>query len=183
MSLGIRDWPSPIHPCQAGIRPSQTEVIRHALFPPTCLIHVATPRRHTSRPRAAPAAVIQAHHDRPRRVSIRPVRRPLALIAPLLTAWRQARTDAGVGGRTSKIDIRSEEGYFYEGKVKRGATILSARATGSRGLEELVGRMVGRLPHGPAALLGQCGCLASEAAMRGRLKPYGKSSRLGLRTE
>jgi hypothetical protein len=53
---------------------------------------------------------------RPRRVSIRPVRRPLALIAPLLTAWRQARTDAGVGGRTSKIDIRSEEGYFYEGK-------------------------------------------------------------------
>jgi transposase len=29
-----------------------------------------------------------------------------ALIAPRLTAWRQARTDAGVGGRTASHDLR-----------------------------------------------------------------------------
>lgn len=29
-----------------------------------------------------------------------------ALIAPRLTAWRQARTDAGVGGRTATHDLR-----------------------------------------------------------------------------
>ncbi|MEU4782908.1 hypothetical protein AB0G13_34485, partial [Micromonospora sp. NPDC023633] len=29
-----------------------------------------------------------------------------ALIAPRLTAWRQARTDAGIGGRTASHDLR-----------------------------------------------------------------------------
>ena len=29
-----------------------------------------------------------------------------ALIAPRLTAWRQARTDAGAGGRTASHDLR-----------------------------------------------------------------------------
>ena len=29
-----------------------------------------------------------------------------AMIAPRLTAWRQARTDAGVGGRTASHDLR-----------------------------------------------------------------------------
>lgn len=49
-------------------------------------------------------------YDRTSRIPVRPVRRPLALIAPRLTAWRQARTDArtaiGIKGRTPSHDLR-----------------------------------------------------------------------------
>ena len=45
-------------------------------------------------------------HDQPKRLPVRPVRRPLGPDRARLTAWRQARTDAGVSGRTPTHDLR-----------------------------------------------------------------------------
>jgi transposase len=62
--------------------------------------------RRTWRPEGPRATTVCRCHDQPKRLPIRPVRRPLGLDRARLTAWRQSRAAAGVSGRTLTHDLR-----------------------------------------------------------------------------